>query len=195
MVKTRLAWVIGIILLLLAVAAVQVIAAGRGSHDTGATFTMVMEVPGQDTAEFSGMAFGENSRLEGQIGGIDSVKLLSGGKLYILTPAIKTAREMDNPDTPGSTSDSWLDWLSEPGRINPLTFASAIGQPDDVSDTIELGQGGRVTVVFEDGILNSIRFPNSDGDGMVAYTYRNFEDDSDLTASDFQVPGDYLMTD
>jgi hypothetical protein len=193
--KTRLAWVFGIILLLLAVAAAQVIAAGRGAQASGMTFTMVMEVPGQDTVEFSGTALDENSRLEGQVGGIECVKLLSEGNLYILTPAIKTARKMDNPDSPGSTSDSWPEWLSEPGRVNPLTFASAIGQPDDVSDTIAIGQGGRVTAVFEDGILKSIRFPNSDGDGTVSYTYRNFEDDSDLTAGDFQVPDDYLMSD
>ena len=187
--------IVSVILVFLALATFAYLAVAQISTDTGATFTLVMEVPGQNNVEFSGAALSDDSRLEGRVGGIESVKLLSDGHLYILTPAIKTAREIDNPGIPGANSDSWPEWLSEPGRINPLSFAEATGQADDISDTVRIGQGGQVSATFEDGILKSIRFPNPDGDGSITYTYRNFESDSDLTASDFEVPDDYLTTD
>lgn len=195
MTRSKLPWLVGSILLLLGLAAVQVIAAGRGDSDDGMRFTMVMEVPGQDSVEFTGTALGRNSRLEGRVGGILSVKLLSDGQLFILTPAIKTAQEIDSPDIPDNGSDTWPEWLSEPGRINPLTFAGSIGQDDDVSGTVEPGRGGQVSVVFEDGMLKSVRFPNQAGEGMITYTYSGFEVDGDLTVGNFEIPDDYLLTD
>ena len=95
----------------------------RAADNPGSTFTLTMQSPGQDNVVFTGSVLGDDMKLAAKIGGIETVDLLSDGKLYVLTPAIKTAREIDNPDpVPPKDSADWTSWLLEPGRNKPDHF-------------------------------------------------------------------------
>jgi hypothetical protein len=173
---------------------ISLFAGGNNPDNSGIRFIMVMDVPGQDTVEFDGRVLRDNCRLEGLVGRIESVILLTGGDLFVLTPAIKTAREIDNPGIPGNDSTTWSEWLIEPGRINPLNFGESLGVSDEGNESLQVGSSGQIDLNFENGILKSVRFANPDGEGEVIYTYRDFESDSDIKHRDFEIPDDYLMT-
>lgn len=157
----------------------------------GVGFNMIMTAPGRNPVEFTGLAMEDNIRLEGVIGGIETVTLLADGTLYSLTPAIKTFSELDNPPPPSMNSSGWTDWLIEPGRINPLTFAGLIGEDSDVDGRISAGNDDGVEFAFDSGRLTSVRFPGARGNGVVSYTYSDFETDADISGADFRIPDDY----
>ena len=165
------------------------------AEETGFTFSMTMQSPGQDDAIYAGASLGDDMSLKGKVGEIETITLLSSGKLYVLTPAIRTARELENPDSPPTERDSadWSDWLAEPGRVNPLKFAEVIGEEPEatLSDQVRFGAGSRIEAKFEDGRLVRLTFPSPSGEGSVVYTYGDFTPDPDLKPEDFQVPSDY----
>ncbi len=165
----------------------------RANPDDPTRFVMSMSSPGRDAVEFQGAAMGSNFRLAGRVGGIESVVLNRNGTIYVLTPAIKTYREIDNPSPPVDTGN-WSEWLLEPGRINPFSFAELVGLDDDISGRTIVGDGGDVVSNFEDGVLASISFPVLSGEGNITYTYSGFETDEDLPSDLFTVPSDYLLS-
>ena len=191
--------------LILAIIAALVITVGVGvslaiagsagpNEPKGVTFSMTMESPGRDPVLFSGAALGGDMKLVAKIGGIETVNLLTGGSLYILTPAIRTAREVENPDPPARDSGEWPEWLIEPGRVSPLTFAEVLGEDGEVDGQVRFGAGTRVDARFDHGRLVQLRFPSPSGEGSVVYIYGDFEEDADLASEDFQVPSGYKIT-
>jgi len=153
---------------------------------------MTLDSTGRDSVEFQGAALADNLRLAGRVGGIESVILNRSGTIYVLTPAIKTFREIENPSPPLDTGN-WPEWLIEPGRINPFSFAGLVGLNDAVSGRRTLGDSGDVEATFDDGFLTSISFPVLSGDGNITYSYSGVETDDDVTAGLFEVPEDYLL--
>ncbi len=161
----------------------------------GIRFVMVMNAPGRDAVEFTGAALGDDCRLKGVVGGIETVNLLTGGRLYVLNPAIKTAREIDNPRPPGLDEAGWAEWLIEPGRVNPLSFAEMAGLDRDIDGEMFAGERDEVALEFEDGRLVFVEFPKPGGGGRISYEYSDFEADSDISERDFEIPGDFLLSD
>jgi len=186
--KTVLLTLLGLALILGACASGR---AAEGTAGDGTRFAMVMETPDR-TVEFKGAALGEDCSLTGVVGGIETVILLTGGKLYTLTPAIKTASEIDIPDPPDVDAARWPEWLTEPGRVNPLTFAKLIGLTDDFNGKKAIGEGETVGLEFTSGVLDCICFPNPEGEGTITYTYTDFESDPGIKSEDFAIPPDYL---
>jgi hypothetical protein len=185
---------IGILLLLTALAvgsSAILITASSADQNSGYRFTMTMANPGQDNVTFSGSALGGDLSLKSKIGAIETIDLMSGGKLYILTPAIQTARGLDNPAPPSSDSSGWPSWLIEPARVHPLTFAGIIGQQSDVKGEVLFGSDGKISANFESGRLVLLKFPSPSGKGTVTYTYSDFKEDKALQASEFEVPANY----
>ena len=164
-------------------------------EEVGVRFTMTMEAPDRDAVEFDGAALGEDFGLTGVVGGIATRTILTGGKLYALTPAIKTAREVDNPPPPARDEDGWAEWLIEPGRINPVTFDARIGLRSDFDGETSLGDTESVAAIFDHGKLASIEFHVPPQEGTISYTYSDYEDDDSITANDFRVPDDYMLPD
>jgi hypothetical protein len=179
--------------LLYAIAAILILSISIIAHAeaTGFHFTMIMASPGQDDATYVCSSLGDDMSLEGKIGNIATKTLLSGGKLYALTPAIKTFREIENPDPPAKDSADWPDWLLEPGRVNPLKFADILGQQQDLTDSVRFGAGGQIEAKFDHGRLVRLSFPSPSGEGNVVYSYSDFAEAPDLKPEDFQVPSDY----
>jgi hypothetical protein len=163
------------------------------AEESGFTFSMTMQSPGQDDAIYAGASLGDDMSLKGKVGEIETITLLSSGKLYVLTPAIRTARELENPDSPPTERDSadWSDWLLEPGRVNPLKFAEVIGEEPDLTDQVHFGAGSRMEAKFESGRLVRLSFPSPSGEGDVVYSYSDFTEAPDLKPEDFQVPSSY----
>jgi len=184
----------GIALLLLLVVGQTLLIAG-GSSSSGYSFNMVMKAGDRDPVTFAGIAMGNSLKLSGDTGGIATVTLLADDDLYILTPSVKTARKVENPAPPALTDSGWVEWLVEPGRINPLNFASQIGVEDDFTGEIDAGERGNVLFVFEDGILKKVEFPGSRDSGTIKYEYSNVELDSSIKVSDLSIPGDFLVID
>ena len=166
-----------------------------GQSDTGYRFTMELDSPGRDAVTFDGTALGPDVRLEGQVGGIASAMLQSRGDLFILTPAIMTAREVENPDPPVADEAGWSDWLIEPARVNPINFAALLGEDPAVDGQVQFGSGRSCQAGFEEGKLVQLRFPSPSGEGNITYTYSDIEADEDLSADEFRVPSDYLVSD
>jgi hypothetical protein len=161
----------------------------------GVSFKMTMSAPGRDAVEFTGMALGDDCKLTGVVGGIQSVTLLTGGKLYSLTPAIKTASEIDNPPPPGRDEGGWPAWLAEFGRVNPLAFAGLVGLEEDVDGQVRIGENNRIELRFEGGRLISLSFPAEGREGSITYTYSDYQSDADIAADDFALPDDYVLSD
>ncbi len=184
-----------ILLTLLALALILgACASGRAAEGTardGTRFAMAMETPDR-TVEFKGAALGEDFSLTGVVGGIETIISLTGGKLYTLTPAIKTASEIDIPEAPDVDAAGWPEWLTEPGRVNPLTFATLIGLTDDFNGKKAIGENETVGLEFTSGVLDCASFPNPEGEGTISYTYSDFESDPTIKSEDFAVPPDYL---
>ena len=169
-----------------------VVSASLGEEGpTGYRFTMTMANPSQDDVVFSGAVLGKDLSLEHKIGAIKTIDLLSGGKLYILTPAIKTAREVENPDPPKKDAAGWPQWLVAPGHINPLTFAGVIGQQANANGEVPFGAFDQITAKFEAGRLVQLKFPSPTGKGTTVYNYTDFKEDKQLSSVDFAVPADY----
>ena len=184
--------VVLVLAVVLAVVAFMMLPSSRGQEASGGySFTMTMASPGQDDVVFSGNVLGGDMSLRGRVGGIETVDLLTGGKLYLLTPAIRTAKELDNPDPPGRNTDDWPEWLLEPGRVNPLTFASVLGEDSDKNGQVNFGADGKVEAVFDHGKLGELHFPSPSDGGTITYTYSDFEQDASLTKADFEVPEGY----
>ena len=162
--------------------------------DSGYRFDMTMEAPGRDTVDFSGAVLNGDHSLAGVIGGITTRTVMTGGRLYSLNPAIKTAREVENPATPAADEDGWVVWLTEPGRINPLTFRSAAGVGTSFDGEVTLGDTEDIEVVFDNGRLVSISFGIPRQDGSVVYTWSNYEEDEDISPADFSIPDDYSVS-
>jgi len=184
----------GIALVLILVVGTSIVMAGGGA-ERGYTFTMVMQVGDRDPVEFEGIALGNNLRLSGGVGGIETVTLLAGSDLWILTPSVKTARKVDNPAPPAMDESGWVDWLIEPGRINPMKFAALLGLADDVDGDRPAGTGGGIKFSFDDGTLLSVEFPAGRGDGQVSYTYSDIERDNGITQADVSIPADFMKID
>ncbi len=161
--------------------------------DTGMRFSMVMRAPDRDPVEFRGAVFGDDFSLAGVVGGIPSITLFTDGKLYFLTPAIKTAREIENPPPPPKDEDGWFGWLIEPGRINPYAFAELLELPVNFDEEITVGERGTIRMEFTGGRLYQVRFPGPNGDGRITYTYSDFDADEEITADDFNIPDDFLV--
>jgi len=162
--------------------------------ETGMRFDMTMNVPGRDPVELSGAALGTDSSLAGTLGGITTRTILTGGRLYSLNPSIKTAREIENPPPPATDEDGWAEWLIEPGRINPLTFATTVAMASDFDGETTFGDDESVNAVFDHGKLSSIEFDVPEQDEPVTYTYSGFEEDEDISPADFDIPDDYILT-
>jgi len=167
----------------------------RPDEAAGVTFKLTMSTPGRDAAEFTGIALGDDCRLTGVVGGIQSVTLLTGGKLYWLTPAIKTAREIENPSPPGRDEGGWPAWLAEFGRVNPLSFAGLVGLEEDVDGQVRIGENNRIDLRFDSGRLVSLSFPAEGREGSITYTYSDFQSDADIGEDDFALPDDYALSD
>jgi hypothetical protein len=158
-------------------------------------FQMVIESPGRDDVTFAGAALDCDLRLKATVGGIETAMILNESGLFILTPAIRTARNVETSDPPGVDEAGWSEWLIEPARVNPLTFHELIGEEPDVDGQVRIAAGNSVEARFSDGILQSLSFPSPSGDGTITYAYSDFEEDDELVKSDFQVPADFLTTD
>ena len=182
-----------ICLILLLTAGQMIVYAGGQAH--GFSFTMVMQAGDRDPVEFEGCTLGDSLCLSAATGGIATVTLLLGSDLYILTPSVKTARKVDNPPPPDLDEGGWIDWLVEPGRINPMNFAGIIGLDDDFSGQITAGAGGGVKFTFDDGELRTVEFPMGRLGGSVVYRYSEIESDNSVSASDVSIPSDFLVID
>jgi hypothetical protein len=170
-----------------------IVASFAAENSTGYSFNLSIESPGHDRTEFDGKLLGDDMLLDGTVGGIETINLLTGGHLYVLTPAIKTASEVEGQSLSGRNSSNWPQWLLEPGRVNPMTFLDSVGGESGLSDTIGFGANNEVEAVFEDGNLTSLSFPEPDGHGRITYHYSNFTEDSDITQADFQIPEGYRI--
>lgn len=182
-----------VVFIILAIPAL-IYAGGESSSDNGYTFTLEISNPGSDRITFNGSVLGDNMKLSSTVGGIQTVNLITGGKFFVLTPAIKTATELDLPDAPSPDGETWQEWLSEPAHINPLNFARIAGAARDADGEVTFGADGCITALFTDGRLASLWFPANGSREEVMYNYSNFEEDSELSRADFQVPDDYLVT-
>ena len=156
-------------------------------------FTLTIKAPDQDPAVFQGLASGEKMRLEGKISGIAAVTLLIDSKIYALTEAIKTAREIENPPVPKTDDAGWTDWLTEPGRVNPLDFAVRIGKDREFDGQAKLA-GGKVIAIFDHGILSKISFPSTESDSNIEYVYGAVVKNPEIPESSFDIPKEYKIT-
>ena len=163
--------------------------------DKGMRFVMTMHAGDRAPVEFDGTALGTDCRLVSVVGGIETITLLTGVKLYSLTPSIMTASEVDNPNPPGSGEPGWEEWLIEPGRINPITFYEKAGVEGDFSGEKAIGEGGAVKLVFDDGILLSVEFSAGRDNSRIVYNYEGFRQDGSLKPEDFAIPDGYRVLD
>lgn len=154
----------------------------------GCTFTLVILDAENETTQFDGMALRSNMRLSNSDGGIESVTLLNNQGLFLLTPAIKTYKELDNPNPPEINESGWLDWLLEPGRVNPLIFADSIGEDEDIDGKVSLGQNNSFEAEFDEGLLISLKINLPRDNKTIVYTYKDFEEDSSIKQEDFSIP-------
>ena len=192
MTRMRIYVTIGIAILAIFVLG-QTVAMAGGGRESGMRFSMEVQAPERDPVEFEGIVLGGNQKLSSVAGSIDTVSLLIGSKWYHLTPAIKTARLTENPPAPGVGEDGWVEWLIEPGRINPLAFAERVGKDSGFTGTVNAGPGARVHFVFSDGRLGSVEFPAGRGNGVIKYICSDFETDNSVKAADLEIPSDYLV--
>ncbi|HDS30639.1 MAG TPA: hypothetical protein ENN67_06310 [Firmicutes bacterium] len=181
--------------------ALLVILAGvvLGQSSSNATpamkFRLVVESPGGESSSFAGAVLNDYLRLKGSVAGIETAMIKAGdGEIYILTPAIRTARKLENPDVPDSESADWSEWLIEPARVNPFTFAGLIGKDSKIDGQVRFGAGNRIDSRFSDGVLQTLSFPSPSGDGTIKYTYSDFVEDAELKRSDFDIPEGFIVT-
>ncbi|MFH1676566.1 MAG: hypothetical protein ABIC40_06030 [bacterium] len=167
-------------------------AAEKIPFPTALSFTLTIKAPGQDPAVLQGLSSVGNMRLEGKIGGIATVNLLKDSKLFALTEAIKTAREIENPPLPKTDDPGWTEWLTEPGRVNPLNFAVQIGKDREFHGQVKLA-GGKVTAIFDHGILSNISFPLPESDSNIEYAYGGIVKNPEIPEGYFDIPKDYMV--
>jgi len=160
----------------------------------GWRFTLVIESTDSDSVEFEGLVHDGNIRLCESVSGIETVAVLTDDGLFIMTPAIMTATEIEEMDPPSVDEVGWVEWLMEPGRINPMTFATMLELEDDYDESFEFGDG-EVTALFSGGILESLSFPTPSDEGTITYTYSGFEEEGNINPADFEVPASYRITD
>jgi hypothetical protein len=179
---------------LIAATALIVSAAPGSDSNPGYRFSLTITSPDQKDITFSGASLAGDVSLKGKVGAIETIDLLTGGKLYALTPAIQTARELGNPAHPATDASGWPEWLVEPGRVNPITFGELIGQKSDAMGDVSFGAGGTITAKFDGGKLVQLKFPSVTGKGTTVYNYSDFKEDISLHSTDFVVPTNYQTT-
>ena len=160
-------------------------------ESAGYRFTLTISSQGIDPVVLDGAVLGDKVLLRGDVQGIETKYLLTQDCLYILTPAIHSATEVENIDPPSRNSGDWSEWLLEPGRVNPLTFAGMIGEDSDKDGSVDFGRDGAVEAVFDTGRLTRLSFPSPSDETSIVYSYTDFMEDPDLSASDFEVPEGY----
>jgi hypothetical protein len=159
--------------------------------DEGVTFKLVISGTGEEIV-FSGYAMDQDVKLVSNVSGIETDNLFTGGDLYVINPAIKTASTVETPSVPSRDSSDWIDYLSEPARINPANFHSLIGAVSSVNGIVTFGASPQITAKFNAGVLTELRIPSRSSEAV--YSYSDVSASNSVKASDFAVPSGYLVT-
>lgn len=161
---------------------------------SSATFKLTVTRNSSDRTIYDGAVLDNQVRLSSNVGGIKTIYIFNGTDIFMLTPAIKTATKIPSKDIPLVTGSEWQDWVSEPARINPLTFAGILKLSGDFSGTKQFGADNSLKADFENGILKTLTFKDSETNSPVTYSWTEINTESLPKAADFQIPDDYMVT-